>query len=205
MGAGARDRDRPPAERMLACLSKPGLTGREARVLAVLAYHDGRGGCWPSDDTIARGAGVGPRSSVAKARQGLRRKGWLRWTHGQHVNRYEIAYGAPFEFDVHCPGDVTVEGGPLSGKRHSGDGASSGAGRADAQLGLALHADAVDNLENSSAQRGGGDAPLSGKRHLSLSGKRYTNRDLTGKSKSTAETPPASSGQVAARFAHGRA
>ena len=154
MGAGARDRDKPPGERMLACLSKPGLTGREARVLAALAYHDGRGGCWPSDDTIARGAGVGHRSAVVEARKGLHRKGWLRWKRGQHVNRYEIAYGEPFAFNV------PVEDGALSGKHDSGGPVSGKHDSADGPL---------------SGKRDSGNAPLSGERDSgggALSGKR---------------------------------
>ena len=91
-------------DRMLRCLAMPGLTGNEARVLAALAWHDGPGGSWPADDTIAEESGVRYRGSVFAARQGLKRKGRLDWTHGEHTNAYKIAYGKPFVFDGHCPG-----------------------------------------------------------------------------------------------------
>ena len=156
-----------PAQRMLACLSKPGLTGRERAVLAVLAYHDGRGGCWPSDDTIARGAGVRHRSAVVEARKGLQRKGWLRWTHGQHVNRYEIAYGEPFAFGSHRPGDVAVEdggNGPLSGERDTAGGGNGPLSGERDTAGGASTGDRGTPLSGKRDGAGGGNGPLSGER-----------------------------------------
>ena len=89
---------------MLRCLSLPGLTGNERAVLIALAYHDGRGGCFPKDHTILAETALPFRSSVIEARKGLRKKGRLRWTRGEHVNHYEIAYSEPFDFGDHCPG-----------------------------------------------------------------------------------------------------
>ena len=106
MVAADLDRDKP-ADRMLRCLSLPGLTGNEARVLAALAYHDGPGGCFPSDDLIVQESGLRYRGSVFKARQSLKEKRRLRWVHGRHVNEYEIAYGEAGEFD--CPGNPDTE------------------------------------------------------------------------------------------------
>ena len=101
---------------MLRCLGMPGLTKNEGKVLVALAYHDGSGGSWPSDDTIARESGVLYRGSVFTARMGLKRKGRLSWKHGEHTNLYEIAYGEPFDFgdsESHCPG---TPDSALSGK-----------------------------------------------------------------------------------------
>ena len=110
----------PPADRMLRCLRMPGLTGNEVRVLLALAYHDGPGGCWPADDTIATKSGLKHRSAVVTARNGLRRKGRLRWVHGQRVNTYEIAYGQPFRFDSQCPDFPDSDSGPTVREiRHS--------------------------------------------------------------------------------------
>lgn len=95
-----------PGDRMMRCLSFPELTGNEVRVLAALAFHDGPGGCFPSDAAIALESGVRLRGSVVAARMGLRRKGRLRWTHGEHVNTYEIAYGEAGDFGDHCPGNT---------------------------------------------------------------------------------------------------
>ena len=82
---------------MMACLKAPGLTPTERIALAVLAYHDGPGGSYISDETLGREAGIKHRSSVRKARNELRKKGWLWWKRGKHTNRYELAYGRPFE------------------------------------------------------------------------------------------------------------
>lgn len=92
-------------ERMLLANSLPGLTGNERAVLVALAYHDGPNGCFPSDDTLVAESGVRHRSAVRHARNGLRRKGRLRWTHGQHTNVYELAYVTPFDFEPQWPGN----------------------------------------------------------------------------------------------------
>ena len=78
-------------------------------MLAVIAYHDGTGGAWPSDELIALESGVRFRGSVVAARNGLRAKGRLRWTHARHTNIYEIAYREPHEFDSHCPGNPDTD------------------------------------------------------------------------------------------------
>ena len=91
------------ADRIMRVLALPGLTGNEVRVLAALAFHDGPGGAWPSDDTIAQESGVRLRGAVFAARKSLQEKGRLRWEHGRHTNHYRIAYGEPGEF--HCPGN----------------------------------------------------------------------------------------------------
>ena len=103
MGKYIRDRTRP-GDRMIRCNSFPELTGNECSVLVTLAYHDGQR-CNPSDDTIVETSRLKHRSAVIDARKSLRAKGRLTWTHGEHTNEYVIAYGEPFEFGSHCPGN----------------------------------------------------------------------------------------------------
>ena len=86
---------------MLRALTRPGLTWRERVVLAMLAYHDGRGGAWPSLQRIADLLGK-PRWAVAETIEILRGKNRLRWRRGRHTSRYRIAYIEPFEPDSQC-------------------------------------------------------------------------------------------------------
>ena len=82
---------RRPGERMILCLSAPGLTDRESRVLAIIAYHDGPGGAWPSQKAIGERCGKS-RSNVANIIKRLRVKGWLSTeTKGRGV-RYTVHY-----------------------------------------------------------------------------------------------------------------
>ena len=90
---------------MLACFRMKGLTAKARMVLATIAYHDGRGGSFPSDETIARETGLKNRTYVLRYRQALWKANRLRWRHGKHSNIYTIAYHDPFppeELPVHC-------------------------------------------------------------------------------------------------------
>ena len=112
-----------PADRMLACLGMPDLTPTEAKVLAAIAYRDGAGGAWPSDDWIAKVANLPDRPAAQKVRKALRGKGRLFWTRGQHTNRYTIYY-------LHC--------GKFSHTAHSANQAST-VGISPAQCGDFAH------------------------------------------------------------------
>ena len=80
-----------PGDRMLSVLGMGDLTHAERTVLSVLAWHDGRGGCWPSLERIAELA-VMKRSTAVGHLGTLRNKGRLSWRHGRHTNLYEIRY-----------------------------------------------------------------------------------------------------------------
>lgn len=77
---------------MLAVQGMCELTHAERTVLSVIAWHDGRGGCWPSLERIAELAGGMHRSTVVEHRAELRRKGRLSWRRGQRGSIYTIAY-----------------------------------------------------------------------------------------------------------------
>ena len=87
---------RPISERMMACFRMADLTPREQIVLAIIAYHDGDGGAWPSLAKLASQAKIA-RSTVADVVRSLRAKGRIRVTRGRTTNRYTVAYDAPFE------------------------------------------------------------------------------------------------------------
>ena len=82
-------------DRMAACLAMHDLTYQERCVLMVIAYHDGPGGAWPSQETIGGWLGL-PRPTVNKVIASLRAKGRLAWRrrHGnrREQNEYTIAY-----------------------------------------------------------------------------------------------------------------
>ena len=98
---------RPIADRMMACFRMLDLHPREQIVLAIIAYHDGPRGAWPSLATIAREAGIA-RSTVADVIKSLRRKGRIFITHGRHTNHYTVAYDRPFEGAVSVRENQTV-------------------------------------------------------------------------------------------------
>ena len=75
------------------------LTPREAQVLAVVAYFDGKGGAWPSLQTVADRAAI-MRSRAAAVIASLETKGRLKREHGKTTNRYRIAYSEPHSFTV---------------------------------------------------------------------------------------------------------
>ena len=87
-------------DRMAACLGMPGLTDRERKLLALVAYFDGDGGAWPSQARLAEMAAI-PRPTVNEVLHKLRAKGRLRWRrrHGSEraTNVYEVAYLKPFQ------------------------------------------------------------------------------------------------------------
>ena len=84
-------KSRPIADRMMACFRMVDLYPREQIVIAIIAYHDGPRGAWPSLATIAREAGIA-RSTVADVIKSLRRKRRILVTHGRHTNRYTVVY-----------------------------------------------------------------------------------------------------------------
>ena len=100
---------RPPAigERMMSCFRMPGLTAREKIVLAIISFHDGPGGAWPSYQRIADEARCS-RSVVGEAIRKLRLKGRLRIVKGRTTNRYVVAYHEPFD-KSDCPEHLTVK------------------------------------------------------------------------------------------------
>ena len=96
-----------PADRMMQVLAMADLFHREARVLAAIAFHDGPGGAWVSDETLAREAGLNHRQAAAEVRKALRTKGRLTWKTGKTVNLYTVHYDCPAHPDTengsHCP------------------------------------------------------------------------------------------------------
>ena len=70
-----------PGERMMAVLAMP-LSHRQARVLAVIANHDGPGGARPSLASIAREAGLKHRARAAEAVAELEELGVLKRQRG---------------------------------------------------------------------------------------------------------------------------
>ena len=87
---------RPISERMMACFRMADLTPREQIVLAIIAYHDGDGGAWPSLAKLASQAKIA-RSTVADVVKSLRHKGRLWVTGSRTTNRYTVAYDVPFD------------------------------------------------------------------------------------------------------------
>ena len=87
--------ERTIADRMLSTYGMTDLSPREQIVLSIIAYHDGRGGAWPSLASIARVIAK-KRSTVADVVKSLELKGRIRKTRGQTTNRYTVAYDEPF-------------------------------------------------------------------------------------------------------------
>ena len=84
-----------PGDRMLACFGMPELHPREQIVLAIIAFHDGAGGAWPSLRTIADKAGIS-RSWTSEIVGEVERKGRLRRRKAQRTNVYHVCYCTPF-------------------------------------------------------------------------------------------------------------
>ena len=93
-----------PADRMMAVLAMP-LSHRQARVLTVLAFHDGSGGANPSLARIAREAGLKHRARAAETVAELEKLGVLTRRRGKHANTYEINYA----WCPHCPPNADSE------------------------------------------------------------------------------------------------
>ena len=91
MGEGTR----PIADRMMACFRMADLHPREQIILAIIAFHDGPGGAWPSLAKLAGEAKIA-RSTVADVVKSLKPKGRILVTRGRSTNRYRVAYDEPF-------------------------------------------------------------------------------------------------------------
>ena len=118
-GDGATPGKPPPGDRMLACLGMTDLTPSEAKVLAVIAWHDGNGKAWPSIERIAALAGGMRRSTACGHRDELRRKGRLSWRKGQLGSIYTVHYGDSFHRQE-IPDDGSGRAGiPSSGNSDS--------------------------------------------------------------------------------------
>ena len=107
-------------ERMMRCLGMVDLTWRERTVLAAVAYHDGDGGAYPSQERLAIMLGM-RLSRVNETIQNLGAKGRLKWEahHGsaRAPNEYTLAYGEPFESGGRIPQKAeSGEQFPLSAK-----------------------------------------------------------------------------------------
>ena len=105
-----------PGERMRTCLVMHDLTYRERVVLAEIAWHDGRRGAFPSQESLGVALGLQP-SRVSETLKMLRAKGRLRWRrrhgHRRLASAYSIAYGKPDQF----PEKPEIgKGEPISGK-----------------------------------------------------------------------------------------
>ena len=83
----------PPGERMLAVLGWPGLTDAEKVVVAILAYHDGAQGAYPSVALLERETGLS-RAMVFRRLKRLQGKGAISRRKTRTVNVYTIHYGA---------------------------------------------------------------------------------------------------------------
>ena len=79
---------------MLRCFAMRDLHPREQIVLAIIAFHDGAGGAWPSFQTIANAAGIS-RSWTSDIVGALVRKGRLRRRKTQRKNDYHVFYCGP--------------------------------------------------------------------------------------------------------------
>ncbi len=88
----------------MAVLAMP-LSHRQARVLAVIANHDGPGGARPSLARIAREAGLKHRARAAETVAELEGLGVLKRRRGKHANTYEIIYA----WRPQCPGKPDSE------------------------------------------------------------------------------------------------
>ena len=84
-----------PTDWMLSIYGMSDLSPREQIVLSIIAWHDGRGGAWPSLASIA-GVIKKARSTVADVVKSLELKGRIRKTRGRTTNRYTVAYDEPF-------------------------------------------------------------------------------------------------------------
>lgn len=93
-----------PGERMMAVLAMP-LSHRQARVLAVIANHDGPGGARPSLARIAREAGLKHRARAAETVAELENLGVLERQRGKHANTYKVIYA----WRPQCPGTPDSE------------------------------------------------------------------------------------------------
>lgn len=69
-----------------------GLTHAVARVVAVIAWHDGPGGAFPTVATIGARAGAMPDTTVRNHTREARRLGVLKVCKGQRGSRYVIDY-----------------------------------------------------------------------------------------------------------------
>ena len=85
-----------PADRMMLVLACPWLDHARARVVAVVAFHDGSGGAVLGLRRIAREAGLGHMRNAANLLKAARRDGAIDWTAGtgKAPNTYRIDYEA---------------------------------------------------------------------------------------------------------------
>lgn len=81
----------PTAARMMTVMRMKGLSDKARLVLAVLANHDGAGGCYPSRALIAFEASMSPRS-VDRALAECRSRGVLNSRQRRGSNVYKIDY-----------------------------------------------------------------------------------------------------------------
>ena len=84
----------PPGDRMLPVMAMSDLTPTEKNLLAVLAWHDGPGGCFPSIDTLADSTNAN-RYQVSDHIKSLEDKGRIRRQRWRSTNRYTIFYDNP--------------------------------------------------------------------------------------------------------------
>ena len=82
----------PTAARMMTVMRMKGLSDKARLVLAVLANHDGAGGCYPPRALIASEASMSPRS-VDRALAECRSRGVLNSRQRRGSNVYKIDYG----------------------------------------------------------------------------------------------------------------
>ena len=82
----------PTGARMMTVMRMKGLSDKARLVLAVLANHDGAGGCYPSRALIASEASMSPRS-VDRALAECRSRGVLNSRQRRGSNVYKIDYG----------------------------------------------------------------------------------------------------------------
>ena len=66
----------------------------ENKIMVILAYFDGPGGCWPSHDLLAELLGI-KRVTVLEHLKNIREKGFLSWKKRQRSNVYSLNYDNP--------------------------------------------------------------------------------------------------------------
>ena len=91
MSAQALDMTKP-GNRMMAVLAMPGLSHAQARILAVIAFHDGPGGAHPTADTIGREAGGITSRTAREHIAKMVERGVLTKRKGQRGDHYSPDY-----------------------------------------------------------------------------------------------------------------
>lgn len=104
-----------PADRMLLVLGMDDLTHAEKCVMAALAYHDGKGGCYPSLPALSGHLST-KQWNVSAHLDKLEEKGRIKRQKTQTVNQYILFYDRPcFQAIPESTNDIGFQENPSSG------------------------------------------------------------------------------------------